>query len=194
MLPNWFLAFPIESPWVVDLPALPPRFRRFAPTDVHATLIFLGACGEPAALRALTAVRNALTTDGTAPVSVTLSHLVPMGPKREYTALSALLDEGRSKVADLMTRLRDAPADAAGVRRDQRAPIPHVTVARPQRRATESDRAAGLAWAASVQLPKTCHVLDRIALYTWNEERRETLFRVVDSVPLVSADGRPRAS
>lgn len=187
VLPNWFLAFPVSAEWLTALPPMPPRFRRFQPSDVHLTLLFLGGCGETSALRALGAVRDALTAEPRAAVTITLGQLVPMGPRREYTALSALLVEGQAPVAELMKQLRDAPADAAGIRRDERSPVPHVTLGRPQRRATEEDRVAGLAWAASTTLPKAEQTLDRIALYTWHTERRDALFRIVDSVPLTGA-------
>lgn len=167
---------------------MPPRFRRFSPTDVHLTLMFLGGCGETAALAALAATRDSLRATPTAPVTVTLGELVPMGPKKEYTALSALLDVGRDEVTELLRRHRDGAADAAGVRRDQRPPIPHVTLGRPQRRATEQDRVAGLQWATSVSLPNTPQVLRRVALYTWHTERRDALFRIVDSTSLSGED------
>jgi len=184
VLPNWFLAFPVSAPWIVDLPPLPPRFRRFDPLDVHLTLLFLGACGESAATAAFATVRDALVQRPVAPITITLGRVVPMGPKRQYSALSALLDQGRGAVVDLMQQLRDAPADAAGIRRDARKPLPHVTLGRPQRRATDEDRAAGLAWADALHLTETPHALDRLALYTWHTERRQALFRVVDCAPL----------
>lgn len=188
VLPNWFLAFPVAAEWITELPKLPPRFRRFDASDVHLTLVFLGSCGETAAHAALDTVRAGLRDAHSAPITITLSNVVPMGPKREYTALSALLDVGRDAVTDLMRKHRDAPADAAGIRRDQRSPIPHITLGRPQRRATDADRAAGLDWAAAVSLPQTDIVLDRVALYTWNSDRAESLFRIVDSTRL---DGGP---
>lgn len=187
VLPNWFLAFPVAADWITSLPKLPPRFRRFEPSDVHLTLTFLGGCGETAARGALDVVRAAFQHAPCGATTVTLANVVPMGPKREYTALSALLDTGRETVTELMRSHRDAPADAAGIRRDQRSPIPHVTLSRPQRRATDADREAGLAWAAAVSLPRTEIVLDRVALYTWNSDRAESLFRIVDSTRL---DGR----
>jgi 2'-5' RNA ligase len=185
-LPNWFLALPVNAPWLETLPALPPRFRRFDPADVHLTLMFLGACGETAARAALTATREALDSAPCSPFEVTLGDVVPMGPKKEYTALSALLTGGRDEVTTFMSRYRDVAADAANVRRDKRAPLPHITLGRPQRRATDVDREAGLAWATSVSLPGNTHVLDRVALYTWSDERRSALFRIVDSFPLTS--------
>lgn len=188
VLPNWFLAFPVAAEWITSLPKLPPRFRRFEPSDVHLTLAFLGGCGETAAHHALDVVRAAFRAAPCAPITVTLSSVVPMGPKREYTALSALLDGGRDAMTELMRSHRDAPADAAGVRRDQRSPIPHVTLGRPQRRATEADREAGLEWAAALSLPQAPIVLDRVALYTWNSDRAESLFRVVGSARLDGED------
>jgi RNA 2',3'-cyclic 3'-phosphodiesterase len=179
VFPNWFLAFPIHAEWVVELPALPPRFRRFSPTDVHLTLMFLGACGEAAALSALEATRASFLATPCEPIAVTFGEVVPMGPKKEYSALSALLDQGRDEVTGLLRTHRDVAADAAGIRRDKRAPVPHVTLGRPQRRATDDDRKLGLAWAASVVLPSAAQLLNSVALYTWDTDRRAALFRVV---------------
>jgi RNA 2',3'-cyclic 3'-phosphodiesterase len=180
VLPNWFVAFPVYADWIERLPALPPRFRRFAPGDVHATLMFLGSCGETAARAAFDATQESLRKRAVTPISITWGKVVPMGPQREYTALSALLDQGRDVVTELMREHRDVAADAAGVRRDRRSPIPHVTLGRPQRRATEEDRAAGLEWASRVELPSTPHYLERCALYTWHNERNHGLFRIVE--------------
>jgi hypothetical protein len=47
------------------------------------------------------------------------------------------------------------------------------------RRATDEARAAGLVWAAALELRAVRARLDRIALYTWSENRRERLFRIV---------------
>jgi 2'-5' RNA ligase len=56
---------------------------------------------------------------------------------------------------------------------------PHVTIARPRGGATDADRAAGLIWAAQLDLHAAEENLDRVALYTWNEDRRDRLFRIV---------------
>lgn len=184
VLPNWFLAFPVHADWLDQLPPLPPHFRRFALGDVHATLMFLGACGETAARAAFEATKQSLGKQPVAPITITWGKVVPMGPARQYTALSALLEQGREEVTELMREHRDVAADAAGVGRDRRAPIPHVTLGRPQRHATADDRAAGLEWASRVELPATTQVLERCALYTWHNERNKGLFRIVDEVSL----------
>lgn len=176
---NWFFGFPIDGGFVTSLPDVPPAFRRFHPADVHLTLAFLGACGEEGAARALGALDRSLAGSPLAPVDVSLAEVVPMGPRGAYSALSALLACGREEAARYITSLRDVLTDAAGARREDRAAKPHVTIARPQRRAALADRAAGIAWASRLDLSAVTARLDRIALFTWSDRRDEQLFRIV---------------
>lgn len=180
MRPNWFLAFPVDGKFVLELPAPPPSFRLFHPEDVHVTLSFLGGCGEEAAFKGLSALESALAASPQTPIHVSLAEVVPMGAKREYTALSALLAAGRTETEACMARLRDVVSEAAIGRREKRAPKAHVTVARPGRRVTEQGREQGLQWAAQLDLRHISGELNRVALYTWSEgNRRERLFRIV---------------
>jgi len=183
MRPNWFFAFPLGGKFVLDLPELPRGLRRYHPDDVHLTLTFLGGCGEEAALRALAALDARLLETRPRPIAVTLAEVVPMGPKHKYSALSALLAEGRQETEACIAALRDAPSLAAKGRLEQRAPKAHVTIARPFR-AKDAERALGLGWARSLELGSVRATLDRIALYTWSEQRRERLFRIVAERPL----------
>ena len=178
MRPNWFFAFPLEGRFVLGLPELPSGFRRYHPDDVHLTLAFLGGCGEASALQALAALDARLHELRPGPLDVSLAEVVPMGPKHKYSALSALLAKGRTETEACIGALRDAPTLAAKGRAEKRAPKAHVTLARPFR-AKESERKAGLAWAASLDLGAVHARLDRIALYTWSETRRERLFQIV---------------
>ena len=177
--PNWFFAFPIDGRFVQVLPELPTALRRFEPEDVHLTLAFLGGCGEAAAERALGVLDERLRTAPPPVFDVTLAAVVPMGSPRRYTALSALLGEGRGEVTACLTELGGLLCETALGRRPSRAAKPHVTVARPRRRATDADRAAGLAWAEQLELGLLRARLDRIALYTWADVRRERLFKIV---------------
>jgi 2'-5' RNA ligase len=187
MRPNWFLAFPLDGRFVLELPELPPSFRRYDPDDVHLTLSFLGGCGEAAALRGLAALDSALAESPLHGWSVALGEVVPMGPRARYSALSALLSQGREETESCIGRLRDVVSEAALGKRERRAPKAHVTLARPGRQATEARRSEGLAWARAQNLSAITARLTSIALYTWHEERRKTerLFRVVAERPLM---------
>jgi len=178
--PNFFFAFPISGRFVESLPAPPPFIRLFHPEDVHLTLSFLGGCGQAAAERALAALDDALTQKPASCIDVSLGPVVPMGPARAYSALSALLERGREPTTQLIASLRDVVSEAALGRREQRPPKPHVTIARPRTNATKAARDAGLAWAAQLELLGVSTTLERIALYTWSEgNRRDRLFRIV---------------
>lgn len=154
----------------------PPRVRLFAPTDLHATLAFLGGCGEARARAAFATVDPAAA----APVAVTFGRVELFGHPRRGTALSATLRDGREELARRIGDRRDAALEAAGARPDPRPPRPHVTLARIARRASRQEREAALAWAAAIDLAGITATVDRLALYTWSERRPEEQFRVVD--------------
>lgn len=177
--PNWFFAFPLPGAFVLELPEPPRALRRYHPDDVHLTLAFLGGVGEAGAERALAALDLRLADETPHALAVSLAEVVPMGSRRRYSALSALLDVGRVETSAYITALRDALTEAANGRREQRPAKPHVTIARPRSRATETDREQGLLWAQGLDLRSVRARLDRIALYTWSEDRRERLFRIV---------------
>ena len=177
--PNWFFAFPLDGSFVTELPELPVGLRRYQPEDVHLTLTFLGGCGEEAARRALTVLDRILPGSCARPIAVSLGEIAPMGPRGRYSALSALLARGRVETETLIAELRDPLSLAALGRREKRAPKAHVTLARPMPRATDAHRRAGLDWARATDLRAVEHTLDRIALYTWHDNRRERLFKIV---------------
>ncbi len=165
---------------MLELPPAPRFMRRFHPDDVHLTLSFLGGCGEEAALRGLAALDEQLRITPVTAIEVSLGEVVPMGGSRKaYTALSALLETGRAETTACLAALRDVVSEAALGKREQRAPKPHVSIARPRGRATDADREAGLRWASALDLRGVRAKLDRIALYTWAEMRRDQLFRIV---------------
>ena len=183
--PNWFFAFPVQGDFVLTLPAPPPKIRMFHPEDVHLTLSFLGGCGEEAARRALAALDESLRLEPVSAIEVSLSDVVPMGRARPYSALSALLARGRRETEQLLLSLRDVPSRAALGHGEARAPKPHVTIARPERRASDAERESGRIWARGLNLHGVSADLDRIALYTWNGgDRSDRLFRVVAELPL----------
>jgi 2'-5' RNA ligase len=188
--PNWFLGFPIDGSFLLSLPEMPSALRRFHVDDVHLTLAFLGGVGEQGAACALAALDERLRISPLPSFEISLGGICPMGgSRRHYTALSALLADGRDRAAAVIAAYRDALTEAASGRRDPRPPKPHVTLARPKRRATDADRELGLAWAASVDLRGVRARLDRIALYTWSEVRRERMFRIVEERAVAGGRG-----
>lgn len=184
MTPNCFVGLPVDpTGWYerrVSRP--PPRTRRFPAADLHLTVAFFGPVPLERAVQAWRQVVAEAELGG--PLEVRLGVVAPMGNPRRPSALSVLLADGRDEVIALLRRLRDPLLDAAGARPETRPPLPHVTIARPQRLASDEDRRRAIAWARSVDLQEVTLRLDRIALYTWAEDRRERLFRVVMERPL----------
>jgi 2'-5' RNA ligase len=178
--PNWFFAFPLDGAFVEQLPAVPTSIRRYHTGDVHLTLAFLGGCGEESAQRALGVLEQQIALGQVRAVDVSLAEVVPMGPKRRYSALSALLGDGRAELTATLDSLGGSLCEVANGRRPSRAAKPHVTLARPRPRATDAAREAGLAWAAGLDLSGVRARLDRIALFTWSADRRDRLFQVVE--------------
>ncbi len=186
--PNWFFAFPLDGRFLLELPEVPASLRRFHPDDLHMTLAFLGGSGQAAAERALGTLDTELARTHWSSLRVSLGEVVPLGgSRRAYTALSALLVDGRDEAARCLTELGGLLCESAISRRPSRPAKPHVTLARPRRRATDADREAGIAWAAGLDLAGVCQTLNRIALYTWDEVRRERLFRIVAERTLLPA-------
>lgn len=176
MRPNWFVGLPVSpGTWLGPLLAeAPADLKRIHPDDLHLSVAFLGDVSEEAARRAW-AIAEAYHH---APLSVRLSGLAPMGNPRRPTALSVLLSDGHDEVCALIAALRGPMARAAGTREDDRPPKPHITVARPPRKAPGEARRQAVRWAEShapLDVPLT---LSDIALYTWSAERNERKFQI----------------
>ena len=185
MRPNWFVGLPVAPhQWHLDLLATAPAdVRRTHPDDLHITVAFLGGVDATAAENAW-----AMVLPDTAPaITVTLAGLAALGNQRRPTALSVLLGDGRSETAALISRLAPPMCRAAGVAESRYAVKPHVTVARPARNATAAERARAVAWATEAPEVGATVTLDRIALYTWSEDRQTRKFRMVRHQSLAGA-------
>ena len=181
MKPNWFIALPVSAGrWFSPLVASTPLgIRRFHPEDLHVTVAFLGACGPERAQQAWQCIAERRHE----PVTARFGTLRPMGPQKRPSAYSLTFTEGRDALAAIVSWRDDALA-AAGARPDRRPPLPHVTVARPPRRAGQAARQAGAAWMAQARPDSTRVQLDRIALYTWSTDRKQRLFQMIAQRPL----------
>lgn len=174
MSPNWFVAFPVSAPDLrAAIGAPPPNVRAFHPDDLHATLAFLGSVTPDAAMAAW----RALALDVPAR-AVVLGDVVPLGDPRHPSALSAVVDD--APLRDAIGAARAAVSLAASAPLDARPPLVHVTVARIGRRVTDAERAAAIAWAASLRLAQVPARIDEVALYTWSADRTTRHFRIVE--------------
>ena len=177
MKPNWFIGLPIEaSAWFSAVTAgVPDGVRVLHPLDLHLTVAFLGGCSPAAARRGWEALEGCVHTA----IEARLGALRGMGNPRRFSAYSLTLSEGHEEAAALLGAWRDLILPAAGAPEDPRPPLPHITVARPPRKADGGLRAAAKAWLTRQAIPPTSVTLDRVALYTWANERGRGRFQIV---------------
>ena len=184
---NWFIALPVSpGAWFEALPAPPDAVRPFHPDDLHATVAFLGAVGASRARRAFDALRD----ERIPPREIVLGRIVPMGPPKRWSALSAeVFDAGEATpgLADLLTGPRDRGLAAADVPAENRPMRPHVTLGRVRRRARGSERKSGLAWSQAVGEIGATVLVDRLALYTRAPSEAAQTFTIVEERPLDGA-------
>lgn len=175
--PNWFVAFPLppEAGWDQAAVSAPAALRRFAPSDLHLTLAFLGPCGEACALAAWRLIAGLESP----PLAIQAAAWRALGPARSPSAYGLSLGLGHGPLAALLGHWGDRLLAAADRPAAGREPLPHVTLLRPTRREAPAWRDPMRRWMAAAPLPEAPAVLDRIALYTWAPDRRQQLFRVV---------------
>ena len=141
---SWFVAFPISAGAWFDALEPPAGLRKEHAVDLHATVAFFGNIDAAAAEAAFGLTRSGPEADRAG----MLLRLVPLGNPRRPSVIAATMNE----LGAFIGQHRDALYDAAGVPRDTRSPLAHVTVARFGRRASRSERAAGIAWAQALTL------------------------------------------
>ena len=158
-------------------PSPPPRVRVFATSDLHVTLGFLGPIAESDARRAWDRIGE-FPSFGT--VTGSFSGVEPLGHPSKPSALCAMVDDGREPLAGMITEARQTLLSAAGAPEDTRPPLPHMTLARIQRRAKAAERRQALRWADTIDLRAVTFTAPSVALYTWADDRQERLFQIVE--------------
>jgi 2'-5' RNA ligase len=174
MAGNWFVALAVPGErWLDRVPDPPDGVRVFHAGDLHVTVAFLGACGEAAAMAAFELAPE-WPADA---LDATLGRVEPMGNPRRPNAFAAIVEDGAAAVRDATLAVRERMCARAGARTDERAPKPHVTIARPRRKADGAERRAAASWAAAIDLGAPRVRLERLVLYTHSADRAERLFR-----------------
>jgi 2'-5' RNA ligase len=159
------------------LPPAPRRVRVFVASDFHVTLGFLGSVQEPEARQAWSQIGSFSSFRS---VSGSFDRVQALGHPRKPSALSAIVDEGREAMTDMIAEARGPLLAAADAPPDDRAPLPHMTLARVQRRAQSAERQEALRWAEAIDLRGISFTAASVALYTWALDRQERLFRIVE--------------
>jgi RNA 2',3'-cyclic 3'-phosphodiesterase len=175
---NWFVGWPalIEPKWLDELRIkAPPDLRWFAPEDLHITLAFLGAIPAERCRAVIAHLDKVPAPTGrlvTGPL-----RLLPS--ERRFSALSLPLNGADADLGTLIASHRDAISDAAGVARESRPPLPHLTVARPKKRAAHPQRHAIAKWATEISLAPAIVRLGPLALYAWAADRSFRQFQII---------------
>lgn len=177
MKANWFVAIPVAADaWLKPLIAgLPATCRPFDSSDIHLTIAFLGALPAPR----LAAVQTQLCNIQAAAIAATFGAFMPLPSAKRLSAISMSLRQGHDEVCAIIRQHRASLAAAAAARPDERPPLPHATIARPIRKFGQKAREDALHWMASTAVPEVSLRLDRIALYTWSDQRPQVQFRKV---------------
>lgn len=162
-------------------PAPPPRVRLFVRSDLHCTLAFLGSVSEDHARRAWDRLPDLMHFGA---VAGSFSEVKPLGSSRKPSALSAMVADGHASLSAMIAGGRASLLEVAGAPPDERKPLPHMTVARIQRRASSAEREAAIVWAQSLSLADASFVVSSVALYTWADDRQSRLFQIVEQCPL----------
>lgn len=165
------------------MPPAPARVRVFAASDLHVTLGFLGSVQEAEAHRAWALID---TFDCFRPVTGSFAGVMPLGNPRKPSALSAMIEEGRDALSQMIAQARAPILTAAGAPEETRPPLPHMTLARIQRRASAAERREALRWAEGIDMAGVSFHVSAAALYTWSDDRQERLFQIVARHELAS--------
>lgn len=176
---NWFVGVPIASAdWLPELKHhAPAGLRFFDPADVHLTIAFLGRL-TPDRVEKVIAALDAIPAAEFPLFKARLGRLLLLPSPRRFSAVSFSLDAGAEQAAQLMGRHREIFYSAAAVPGDTRAPLPHITIARPRRGLGADELREIDTWAQSVEPPQFELQIGVPVLYCWARDRGERQFEV----------------
>ncbi len=176
---NWFVAWPVENAteWLTALAADAPVGVTFLdPADLHVTLAFL-ATHTDAAEKKLAGILRGLPPTG---VDVTPGPFLALPQPRRFSELVATIDTGRLELEKQIAKWRPRLCREVGAQLDPRAPVPHITLARPDRRITNDERDLALAWIDSRPRDETPLRLARPTIYRWSDTKDSRRYQLTE--------------
>ncbi len=173
---NWFVAFQVSSgDWFKPLvQKLPTGLNSFHPDDLHMTVSFLGRLSEPVVQKLAEQIEK------TAPLSfrIRFNTFLALPSKRKFSAICLGANEGQKDLIRWMKENSLLYYQTADLEPDPRKPLPHITLARPNRRCSNETRRAIYRALFEITAPKINVELRGPNLYTWSENRLERQFRI----------------
>jgi 2'-5' RNA ligase len=179
---NYFAALPVRVPagWLEAIrEGAPAELRWFHRDDLHLTLAFLGREESGRVPQLLDILRQVPYRGGSAGAG----RLLALPRRRRFSALAFELADGGDPVAGLIGEWRPRLLEAAGRPADRRPALPHLTVARPDRRHPAFRSREILAWLDRLRPPPGRLEILPPALYGWSDQRPLRQFRRVEPEP-----------
>lgn len=174
---NWFLGWKPSPPpdWLADLrQGAPTGIRWFHLDDCHITLAFLGRLSAEKVRQIRERLEIAVAQQMTAIIGKPL--LLPSS--RRFSALAFAVES--QALSDAIAEQRNLWAALAGIPPESRDPLPHLTFARPERRASFPQLRAIRNWMNELRPPSDCTVsFEGPMLFTWDDDRAVRQFKVV---------------
>jgi 2'-5' RNA ligase len=175
---NWFVGWPVLVPggWLAPVRSgAPAGIRWFAESDLHVTLAFLGRFHA----ERFDAVAALLGTVMNSPAMISLGALRLLPNPRRFSAISFEVTSGHEELCGAIARHRADFCAAAGVAADARAPLAHVTIARPERVSAAAARREITEWAGGVTLADRAVGLGPLSIFAWANNRPARQFEII---------------
>lgn len=178
MSSSWFVAWPVVTAgsWYADLiDQAPGGLRLFDPEDLHVTLAFMGTF-KPELERKLISLLRGLPFRE---IDASGGRLIPLPQPRRFSALALTLDKGRIDTTGQIARWRDRLCRESGAKIESGDPLPHLTIARPEKKIGSDGRGRALDWAESLKPTGFEFRLTQPRIFVRSNELEDRQFRLL---------------